>query len=68
MPGGGWGIDTTKIVKIDKVNISEMIMTGVSLNHIREEARLGGYKRLFESGLEKLQSLNAAGSCDNIIS
>jgi EpsI family protein len=26
MPGGGWGIDTTKIVKIDQVDVSEMVI------------------------------------------
>ena len=26
MPGGGWGIDTTKIMKINKFNASEMII------------------------------------------
>jgi type IV pilus assembly protein PilB len=34
--------------------ISEMIIAGASLNHIKEEARLHGYLPLFETGLQKL--------------
>ena len=26
LPGGGWGIDSTKTIKIDQVNVSEMII------------------------------------------
>jgi type IV pilus assembly protein PilB len=34
--------------------ISEMIISGASLNSIKEEARLHGYLPLFETGLQKL--------------
>ena len=34
--------------------LSEMIIAGASLNHIKEQARLNGYLPLFETGLQKL--------------
>lgn len=36
--------------------ISEMVMTGASLNTIREEARRNGYQTLFEAGMDKVRA------------
>jgi len=35
--------------------LQDMIMAGESLNRVREEARRGGYRPLFEAGLDKVQ-------------